>query len=76
GYTPTQLPNNRYALKRDDGTLVPITFTDYPPILGSIKRHSYLADLPLDDIAASYKHPHAYPLYHDYLATTPYFPRD
>jgi len=68
GYQVVHLGGDIFSLRGPDGEQLGIQIDDYQPTVPVTCRFSHVADLPVDDLVASYLDPHAAPLLTQYLA--------
>ncbi len=65
GFSAVYLSEEEWVLQRPDGSRVDAIFTDYREFWGKKVQYSYIMDVPVVDLVASYLDPDGYPALHE-----------
>ncbi len=67
GFTVIYLSEKEWTLQRPDGSRVDAIFTDHREFWGKKVQYSYIMDIPVVDLVASYLDPEGYPALHEFV---------
>ncbi len=67
GFSAVHVSDREWVLQRPDGTRVPATFIGPLDDWAEKARYSYIMDIPVPDLVASYLDPEGYPALHEFV---------